>query len=126
MIPRGAPEVIANAKIAMTFLKEFGANHLVVFLAESQQRNRRTARFKAMCESFNEIGAAAREMGFHAGLHNHMGEMVQTRGRNRPVHGDDRSEALLFFAGHGASSSGRMRRREDARKIQAPADDGGL
>jgi len=31
-----------------------------------------------MCESFNAIGSAAREMGFYAGLHNHMGEMVQT------------------------------------------------
>ena len=31
-----------------------------------------------MCECFNEIGAAADEMGFRAGLHNHMGQMVQT------------------------------------------------
>jgi inosose dehydratase len=60
----------------MTFLKEFGANHLVVF---SPNRAKGTApgAFAAMCESFNEIGAAAREMGFTAGLHNHMGQMVQ-------------------------------------------------
>jgi inosose dehydratase len=31
-----------------------------------------------MCEGFNEIGRAAAEMGFRAGLHNHMGQMVQT------------------------------------------------
>jgi inosose dehydratase len=30
-----------------------------------------------MCESFNAIGEAAREMGFYAGLHNHMGQIVQ-------------------------------------------------
>ena len=33
--------------------------------------------FQAMCECFNEIGAAAREIGFYAGLHNHMAQMVQ-------------------------------------------------
>jgi inosose dehydratase len=31
-----------------------------------------------MCEGFNEIGRAAGEMGFRAGLHNHIGQMVQT------------------------------------------------
>src|SRR5207237_10533137 len=35
------------------------------------------ASFKAMCEGFDAIGGAAREMGFYAGLHNHMAEMVQ-------------------------------------------------
>src|SRR5712691_7600162 len=69
-------ETIANAKAAMTFLKEFGANHLVVF---SPNRRDGTApgAFEAMCECFNEIGSAAREMGFYAGLHNHMGQIVQ-------------------------------------------------
>ena len=70
-------EVIASAKTAMTFLKEFGAKHLVVF---SPNRNNGKApdAFKAMCDCFNEIGAAAGEMGFRAGLHNHMGQIVQT------------------------------------------------
>ena len=74
--PSKRSEVVANAKTAMTFLKEFGANHLVVF---PPNRNNLTgeASFKSMCEGFNAIGAAAREMGFFAGLHNHMAEMVQ-------------------------------------------------
>jgi inosose dehydratase len=74
--PAKRSEVIASAKTAMNFLKDFGANHLVVF--PPNRSNLSPAGFKAMCESFNEIGSTAREMGFYAGLHNHMGEMVQT------------------------------------------------
>ena len=33
--------------------------------------------FQNMCEGFNQIGELAGEMGFRAGLHNHMGQMVQ-------------------------------------------------
>lgn len=70
-------EVVANARTAMTFLKEFDASHLVVF---SPNRNVGTtdANFRAMCECFNEIGRAANDMGFRAGLHNHMGQLVET------------------------------------------------
>jgi sugar phosphate isomerase/epimerase len=75
--PARRAEVVASAKVAMNFLKEFGANHLVVFPPNRSNRTGDGA-FKAMCESFDEIGAEAREMGFYAGLHNHMGEMVQT------------------------------------------------
>jgi sugar phosphate isomerase/epimerase len=74
--PAMRTEVVASARVAMTFLKDFGANHLVVF-----SPNRRFAAapdaFQSMCESFNAIGEAAREMGFSAGLHNHMGQIVQ-------------------------------------------------
>src|SRR5580658_8307193 len=75
--PARRGEIIANAKTAMNFLKEFGASHLVVF---SPNRNNGTApgAFQTMCECFNEIGSVAGEMGFRAGLHNHMGQMVQT------------------------------------------------
>src|SRR4051812_18423333 len=70
--------VVAKAREAMTFLKGFGANHLVVFppsrLPEGQDVD---ASFKAMCMGFNRIGEAAGEMGFRAGVHNHLGEMVQ-------------------------------------------------
>ena len=74
--PARRAEVIASAKTAMTFLKQFDAQHLVVF---SPNRNVGTSEgtFKAMCETFNEIGRAAREMGFRAGLHNHMAQVVQ-------------------------------------------------
>jgi inosose dehydratase len=74
--PAKRAEVVDGAKRAMTFLKEFGANHLVVF-SPSRRFAASPNAFQAMCESFNAIGAAAREMGFYAGLHNHMGQIVQ-------------------------------------------------
>ena len=70
-------DVVTNAKTAMTFLKEFDAKHLVVF--SPNRSNASEAGFKAMCECFNAIGEAAGEMGFRAGLHNHMGQIVQSR-----------------------------------------------
>jgi len=74
--PAKRSEIVASAKTAMNFLKEFGANHLVVF---SPNRRFATApnAFAEMCASFNAIGAAANELGFRAGLHNHMGQIVQ-------------------------------------------------
>ena len=74
--PARRSEVVAAAKTAMNFLKDFGASHLVVF-PPNRKLGTNPAAFQAMCESFNEIGAAARAMGFYAGLHNHMAEMVQ-------------------------------------------------
>src|ERR1700680_1360464 len=60
-------EVIAKAKAAMNFLKEFGASHLVVF-SPNRSNGAGEGAFKTMCECFNEIGMAAGEMGFRAGL----------------------------------------------------------
>src|SRR4051794_32998483 len=74
--PARRAEVISGAKTAMTFLKEFGANHLVVF--SPNRTNASEAGFKAMCECYNQLGEVANEMGFRAGLHNHMGQIVQT------------------------------------------------
>lgn len=70
-------EMVANARAAMEFLKEFGAKHLVVF-SPNRNLGKTDGAFQAMCESFNEVGRAAAEMGFGAGLHNHIGQMVQT------------------------------------------------
>jgi sugar phosphate isomerase/epimerase len=74
--PARRSEVIANAKTAMTFLKEFDAHHLVVFSPNRREAAAPKA-FESMCECFNEIGSTAREMGFQAGLHNHMAQIVQ-------------------------------------------------
>jgi inosose dehydratase len=75
--PAQRAKILADAKAAMNFLKEFGANHLVVF--SPNRRNSAAPRaFETMCECFNEIGAAANAMGFRAGLHNHVGQIVQT------------------------------------------------
>lgn len=75
--PARRTEVIANAKAAMSFLKGFGANHLVVF-SPNRREGAAPGAFQAMCECFNAIGSAAREMDFRVGLHNHVGQIVQT------------------------------------------------
>ena len=74
--PARRAEVLANARKAMEFLKLFGADRLVVF-SPSRSAGSGDAAFKAMCEGFNQIGEVAGEMGFRAGLHNHLGQMVQ-------------------------------------------------
>ncbi len=76
--PAQEAKVIENARKAMDFLKIFGAKHLVVFppsrLKPGADVN---AAFKQMCRCFNKIGEAAGEMGFRAGVHNHLDEMVE-------------------------------------------------
>lgn len=73
--PARHAEMIENAKIAMNFLKNFGADKLVVF--SPSRSNLSEAAFKAMCDGYNKLGETAGEMGFRAGLHNHLGQMVQ-------------------------------------------------
>jgi sugar phosphate isomerase/epimerase len=71
-------KVLASAKDAMTFLKIFGANRLVVFPPGRMKPGENVeAGFKTMCECFNAIGELAGEMGFKAGVHNHLDEMVE-------------------------------------------------
>ncbi|HVW86821.1 MAG TPA: TIM barrel protein [Bryobacteraceae bacterium] len=67
----------ANARTAMNFLKTFDAKLLVVF--SPNRSNLSEANFKTMCESYNHLGEIAGEMGFRAGLHNHLGQMVQNQ-----------------------------------------------
>jgi sugar phosphate isomerase/epimerase len=74
--PARRAEVIASAKKAMGFLKTFGASRLVVF-SPSRSAGVSEAAFKTMCECYNQLGEVAGEMGFRAGLHNHLGQMVQ-------------------------------------------------
>lgn len=77
--PAARQQVLDSARTAMKFLADCGANHLVVF---SPDRNRpgadSPAAFQEVSARCNQIGELAGEMGFTAGLHNHMGEMVQT------------------------------------------------
>ena len=75
--PARRAEMVANARVAMEFLKDFGAGHLVVF-SPNRSYGKTAGAFEAMCQSFNEVGRAAGEMGFRAGLHNHIGQMVET------------------------------------------------
>lgn len=66
--------ILARAKDAMRFLSRFGATHLVVF---SPHRGPGAQAFRTMCAFYNQLGETAREMGFRAGLHSHLGQMVQ-------------------------------------------------
>jgi inosose dehydratase len=76
--PAQHAKVIANAREAMRFLQGFGAKHLCVFPPSRLKAGQDVdAAFKAMCTGFNRIGEAATEMGFQAGLHNHLDEMVE-------------------------------------------------
>src|SRR5262245_30642769 len=71
-------EIIKRAKEAMAFLKIFGADRLVVFSPGRKKEGEDvSAAFKTMCSGFNRIGEAAGEMGFKAGLHNHLNQMVE-------------------------------------------------
>ncbi len=76
--PTQQPKVLADAKKAMEFLKIFGAKHLVVFPPGRLKPGADVDQaFQAMCQCFNRIGEVAGEMGFQAGLHNHLDEMVE-------------------------------------------------
>jgi len=72
--PAQHAEVLARAREAMRFLKRFDARHLVVF---SPRRTNNPDAFPTMCRFYNQLGETAGEMGFQAGLHNHLGQMVQ-------------------------------------------------
>lgn len=73
------PTIFANARAAMEFLRDFSARDLVVFSPNRKLPGALTPQaFQTMCESFNQLGDLAGEMGFRAGLHNHLGQMVQT------------------------------------------------
>ena len=48
--PAKRADVVASAKTAMTFLKEFGAKHLVVFSPNRRYRRPRPRRSRRMCE----------------------------------------------------------------------------
>lgn len=73
--PAQHAEVLKRARDSMTFLKRFGANRLVVF---SPRRGKSDEAFVTMCRFYNQLGETAGEMGFKAGLHNHLGQMVET------------------------------------------------
>ena len=76
--PAQRQKVLADAKAAIEFLKNFGASNLVVFSPSRMKAGSDVeAGFKTMCECFNAIGELAGENGFTAGLHNHLNQMVE-------------------------------------------------
>ena len=77
--PQQRQQVLDSARQALVFLKDFDANHLVIFSPGRKPETSMPAAFKELCERCNQIGELAGEMGMSAGLHNHLGEMVQTQ-----------------------------------------------
>jgi sugar phosphate isomerase/epimerase len=78
--PARRRQVLESALTAMKFLADFGASHLVVFSPGRTKTGANTpAAFRELCARCNQIGELAGGMGFTAGLHNHMGQMVQTQ-----------------------------------------------
>ncbi|HUQ95320.1 MAG TPA: TIM barrel protein [Bryobacteraceae bacterium] len=76
--PSQHKKVVESAREAMRFLKTFGARHLVVFSPGRLKPGHDVdAAFRSMCTGFNRIGEAAGEMGFQAGVHNHLDDMVE-------------------------------------------------
>lgn len=77
--PARRQQSLDSAREAMKFLADFGANHLVVFTPNRETPGANTpAAFKELCDRCNQIGELAGTIGFTAGVHNHMGQMVQT------------------------------------------------
>ena len=73
-------QVLESARNAIRFLADCGADRLMVFSPSRTKPGANTpAAFQELCARCNQIGELAGEMGFTAGLHNHMGQMVQTQ-----------------------------------------------
>lgn len=78
--PARRRQVLESARSTIKFLADFGANHLVVFSPGRTTPGANTpAAFRELCARCNQVGELAGEMGFTAGLHNHLGEMVQNQ-----------------------------------------------
>jgi sugar phosphate isomerase/epimerase len=76
--PAERAKVLQSARDAMKFLAGFGASHLVVFPPDrAASASSAPGAFRELCERCNQVGELAGEMGFTAGLHNHLGAMVQ-------------------------------------------------
>ena len=69
-----------TARDAMKFLSDFGANHLLVFSpSRTAAASSAPGAFRELCERCNQVGELACKTGFTAGLHNHLGQMVQNQ-----------------------------------------------
>ncbi len=78
--PAERQKVLESARDAIKFLAGFGANHLVVFSpGRAASASSAPGAFRELCDRCNQIGELAGEMGFTAGLHNHLGAMIQNQ-----------------------------------------------
>ena len=78
--PAQRQKVMDSARDAMKFLADFGSHHLVAFSpGRDAAASKAPGAFRELCERCNQVGELAGEMGFTAGLHNHLGQMVQNQ-----------------------------------------------
>ena len=78
--PSQRVKVLDSARKTMKFLAGFGANHLVVFPPARDSASADPPEvLREIGARSNQIGELAGKMGFTAGLHNHLGAMVQTQ-----------------------------------------------
>src|SRR5260370_14782247 len=77
--PSQLAKVLADARTAMNFLKNFGAHHLVVFSPSRRAKGADSPdAFANMCTAFNRIGESAGEMGFRVGLRDLSTHMLES------------------------------------------------
>ena len=119
--PAQREKVMESARDAMKFLADFGANHLLVFSpARTASASNAPGAFRELCERCNQVGELAGKMGFTAGLHNHLGQMVQNQDEVDRFMSMTRSQALRLVSGHGPSAPGGLRRGRNHQPIQEP------
>jgi|SRR5579872_209661 len=72
-------QMMADARRAMVFLQRFGAKELVVFSPSRLPPGADlTQVFDNMADCYARLGEIAGESGFRVGLHNHLGQVVET------------------------------------------------
>jgi len=78
--PAKHAEIEASARKACEFLRDFGANDLVVFSPRRVNKVLIREHIRIMCEFYNRLGDVCAEYGIRAGLHNHsQGQMIQNQ-----------------------------------------------
>ena len=83
--PARRKEVLDNAKVAMTFLKKFGAERLVVF-SPARQFGADSGRFQNHVRVLQPIGGNGGRNGLHGGSSQPHGSDGAERRRARPLH----------------------------------------
>jgi inosose dehydratase len=71
--------VIEDHMKLVRFIKQFGCDHLKINIAGKHAPGDRTADYKEMAKTFNEIGKRITDMGMKFGVHPHLGSAMQTK-----------------------------------------------
>jgi inosose dehydratase len=71
--------VIEDHMKLVRFIKGFGCDHLKINIAGKHGPGDRTADYKVMAKTFNELGKRISDMGMKFGVHPHLGSALQTK-----------------------------------------------